>query len=381
MCRSITRITSAPNTPGAITGPLSLCPNNSAGYSVVQVNNATAYIWTTTGGLSVTGGAGTNAVTIQAPAGFITGTISVRSSNCIGQSGMRTITVKGVPSTPIWKTTPPTVTCGGGCYVFNIDNVQDAVSWTYTAPAGCVITSTGAPGSGNPLTTTKSKATICFPAGFVSGTVSIRSNNACGQSAAITWAVSSIPAQPGAITGAGTVCRSQSNVQYSIVAVPTATSYAWTITGNAQITNGQGTNSIRVRFVNSNANNVTLSVRAVNACGQSPVRTRSINVNQNCRVTEEAGEITQSASTDILMNAYPNPTTGKVMITFNSEENIRYKLNVTDLMGKVVISDEIISIQDQNMYEINLENEAKGLYILSLRREDGEVMSLKLILK
>ena len=151
------------------------------------------------GGLIISAGQGTISVTITAPSGFTSGSVRVSASNCISVSGLSTRNVTRLPSTPVWKTTPPSLTCAGSCYDFNIDNVQDAVSWTITAPSGCVITSPGGtPGSGNPFTTTKSIANICFPAGFLTGTVSIVANNACGQSGTLSRTVRSVPPVPAA---------------------------------------------------------------------------------------------------------------------------------------------------------------------------------------
>ena len=74
--------------------------------------------------------------------------------------------------------------------------MQDAISWTYSGPPGSIISSPGAPGSGNPLTTTTSSATICFPSGFISGEVTVVANNTCGQSDPIVYPINSCRSAP-----------------------------------------------------------------------------------------------------------------------------------------------------------------------------------------
>ena len=125
------------------------------------------------------------------PEGFVDGYVTVSTCNACGSSSTAELFVSSVPSTPIWKTPPPASACPGSCYIFNIDNVQDAKSWTYTAPAGAIIRSPGATGSGNPITTTVSIATICFPNGFISGEVKVVANNDCGQSDPIVYSINS----------------------------------------------------------------------------------------------------------------------------------------------------------------------------------------------
>ena len=54
---------------------------------------------------------------------------------------------------------------------------------------------------------------------------------------------SALPATPGAISGSTTVCANTSN-NYSIAAVPDATSYTWTLPSGWTITSGAGTTTI-----------------------------------------------------------------------------------------------------------------------------------------
>jgi hypothetical protein len=73
------------------------------------------------------------------------------------------------------------------------------------------------------------------------------------------------PATPGAITGSATQCSGNTGQVYSISAVPTATSYTWTVPSGWTITSGQGTVAITAN-VGSSGN---IYVTANNSGGSS----------------------------------------------------------------------------------------------------------------
>ena len=99
-----------------------------------------------------------------------------------------------------------------------------------------------------------------------------------------TWAAfgclggCSVPAQPSAITGTGTVCQSQNGVAYSVTNVSGVT-YSWTYSGTGlTIGSGSGTSSITANF-SGTATSGTISVSGSNACGSSTAQTFAITVN------------------------------------------------------------------------------------------------------
>lgn len=75
----------APSTPGPITGPTSVCPNQvGVAYSVSSDPNASSYSWTVPTGASITSGQGTNSIVIDF--GSSSGNVSVTASNVCGTS-------------------------------------------------------------------------------------------------------------------------------------------------------------------------------------------------------------------------------------------------------------------------------------------------------
>ena len=168
---------------------------------------------------------------------------------------------------------------------------------------------------------------------------------------------------------------------YTVSAVPTASSYTWTASGGAQITNGQGTNSVRVRFTATTTTSVTLTVRANNACGSSVIRSRTITVNPNCKVTGEPQNADEPVSAIESLLVFPNPTNGRTTISFTADRSALYALKITDILGRVVLTEQLHAMEGTNSKIINLENAVKGLYFVSLHTEDGEEKTLKLLIE
>ena len=85
------------------------------------------------------------------------------------------------------------------------------------------------------------------------------------------------PGTPGAITGSATQCSGAITQIYSIVAVANATIYNWTVPAGWSITNGQGTNEIKVT-VGAAGQNGNISVSAGNGCSVSQNKTLAVTV-------------------------------------------------------------------------------------------------------
>jgi hypothetical protein len=237
-------------------------------YSISGVVGATSYTWTIPTGASFVSGQGTSSITLSFGPNGATGNICVYPGNACGTNftckAVTAVTGTIMPS-GISGTTTPCANSTGVSY--SCPAVAGASSYNWSVPAGATITS----GQGT------TDITVNFNSGFSIGTIGVSSVNCAGTSAARTLQVYGIPAMPGSITGQATaVCGGTTNVQYSIAAVPGASSYTWTAPSNATITNGQGTTTIRMNFGNGFSSG-TISVRAVNSCGTSAARTLAIS--------------------------------------------------------------------------------------------------------
>jgi len=150
--------------------------------------------------------------------------------------------------------------CSGTSNTYSISPVAGATSYTWTLPGGW---------SG-----TSSTTSITTISSATSGNISVTANGSCGSSSPQTLAITviSIPPTPAPITGNTTICTSSSNT-YSVVPIPTATSFTWAYP--VGWTGTSTTNSISTTCGSLGGN---ITVTANNSCGASPLRTLAITV-------------------------------------------------------------------------------------------------------
>ncbi|MDI6046470.1 LamG-like jellyroll fold domain-containing protein [Flavobacterium yafengii] len=288
---AVTVSPATPATPGAISGANTQCPAlTGQTYSITAVTNASTYNWTVPTGWSITGGTGTNSITVTSGNPGQNGTISVTATNSCGTSSVRSLAVSVSPTTPA---TPGTITgivtqCPALTgQTYSITAVANASTYNWTVPTGWSIT--GGAGT-NSITVTSGTASQ-------NGTISVTATNSCGTSTASTLAVTVSPATPvtpGVIAGTPSVCPSITGLSYSIAVVPNATTYNWSVPIGWSLTGGAGTNSITVTSGTAGQNG-TISVTATNSCGTSSARTLAVTVSPATPATPGAitGTVTQ----------------------------------------------------------------------------------------
>ncbi len=81
--------------------------------------------------------------------------------------------------------------------------------------------------------------------------------------------VNALPAAPGAVTGAVTLCQGAKGVLYTVPVIANATSYVWSLPYNATIVSGAGTRSITVDYLAGSLSG-SVSVHGVNGCADGP---------------------------------------------------------------------------------------------------------------
>jgi hypothetical protein len=137
---AVTVSAGTPATPGAITGTVIQCPGLTLqGYSVTAVPNASTYTWAVPTGWTITGGAGTNSITVTTGSAGQNGTISVTAGNSCGTSAARTLNVQ-VASRPVPALTGTASVCAGAIEIYSSDPSNSGYSWNVT---GGTITSGG----------------------------------------------------------------------------------------------------------------------------------------------------------------------------------------------------------------------------------------------
>jgi len=250
--------------PASISGSIIGCPSSTLNpYSSAAVAGAASYQWSGSAGITINGNGSQN-VTVDFGAGFVSGTLSVHGQTSCGYNGPdKSITINRAPATP--------GTISGSSYpcpnspvnAYSVAPVPGAATYTWT---------TSVPGA--TVTGTSNTCNIAFPATIPAGSsVSVIANSSCPFSSAVRskGIASGMPGTPSSINGPASGQCGQSGVSYSITPIALATGYNWS-TSCGTI---QGPANLSAVSINWPANfvNCTLSVSATNGCGTGTART------------------------------------------------------------------------------------------------------------
>lgn len=217
--------------------------------------------------INVTPVANTNyslvSVSVGGNAGAVSGNAFI-AVNTVPPSTFVTVPFTGMPAN----------ICSGTVATLSVAVVPNATKYIWDAPSGSYFN--GNPLNVSPYTTTTPNAQITFgaPSGSLYS-IGVQAANACGASLRQQQKARGIVSVPAAISGALTACENTSLV-YNISTVTAATSYQWTITGNATVS---GTGTTATVTFGTSWNGGTLCVAAQTSCYTSPAKCISIGKN------------------------------------------------------------------------------------------------------
>ncbi|QMU30651.1 ice-binding family protein [Adhaeribacter radiodurans] len=238
-------------------------------FSVPGVTGANGYNWQILGtngqptaGWEITS-VSPDQKTITVTAGSNPVNISVAAINNCGNSEARTVIVTPVktpPSVPATITGNTNVCASSTNLRYSVKAVSGATSYVWTVPSGWTITA----GQGTTQITVK--------AGAKEGYITVKAKNICGESSLASQKKvvpsTSRPPSLGSVTASKTtVCVNETNLTYSVAAIPGVTIYNWSVPEGWLITSGQTTNTITVT---AGTKNGAIYVVAYNNCGPGP---------------------------------------------------------------------------------------------------------------
>jgi hypothetical protein len=257
----------------AINGTTNVCQGqNNVVYTTATIANATSYHWTlptgATGAVSASGTSNTISFTVNYGSSAVSGNIPVKGNNTCGNgtSSSLAITVNLLPSAAGMISGNTTVCQGQNNVVYTVPTIANATSYIWALPTGATGTST------------TNSITVNYGTSAISGNITVKGNNSCGDgaSSSLSLTVNPLPNAAGAISGISTVCQGQDNVVYTVPIITNATSYLWTLPSG-----GTGTiisNSINVHFFPF-AVSGNITVKGNNSCGNGIASSLGITVN------------------------------------------------------------------------------------------------------
>src|SRR4030095_12193684 len=115
-------------------------------------------------------------------------------------------------------------------------------------------------------------------------------------------------------------------LDYSISALPTATSYNWQLSGGGIIQNGQTSTTATINW--ASIGNFTLSVNGINSCGNGPTQTLNITV----------GPVTAIVNPDnqYQIKILPNPSRGEFYLTARGLSGKKINIEIINNLGQVI---------------------------------------------
>ncbi len=359
-CLPISIQLSIPVRPNSISGAALACDGDVATYSVAAVARAASYNWTVPAGASITGGQGTNIITVQYSNSFTGGSITVSASNGCGTGPERMKTIaRNILKAPASINGLVNGVCGASGVGYTCTNVAGATSYLWSVPAGAIIT--GGQGSTSII--------VDFSGSFVSGAITVNAVNGCGSGATRSLTIKAVPGQPGIISGVNPQCTG-SIATYEVAAMPGVSTYTWTVPAGFTIQSGQGTKTIQVAMPATPALNKTISVRASNSCGTGATRyLTGINVLYCIRAAE---------STGIISDLYPNPAQDLIQLNLRMETAGQADIRFLDLSGRLLQRTTSELPEGESMISVQIQDLPQGLYLVQVETAQG-ISVIKLV--
>jgi hypothetical protein len=314
---------------GTITGTTTVCQGQSSvGYSVTAIDNATSYIWTLPAGSS--GTSTTKSISVNFSNSAVSGNITVKGQNSCGVGSAFSLanTVNPLPANAGTITGMATVCQEQNSVTYTLPSIANATSYIWTLPAGATGTSN------------TNSINVNYGASSVSGNISVKGLNACGDGAASSLAIT-VNAKP------STPVISQNGVLL-----------------HSNVTNGnQWYNQTGVITSAKNQDYKPVSsgdyyvIVSANGC--------SSNTSNSLKFIHTGIDLTEANSS---LKVYPNPTSGKVFIQGCSETN-EISIILISVTGQVV---EKVKSYGESTVKLDLTYLPIGIYTLKITTGEGD---------
>ena len=252
----------------------------------------------------------------------------VRATNSNGCSNSDTILVS-LGASPIVTLGPDTAFCqGGSIHLYAGGGTGNVYSWSNGATTSSITVGT-------------------------TGTYSVLVTNTigCQSSDIINVTSKAKPSVSLVFTGQTTFCKDDISIKVLTDGLPSGGTYL-----GAAIT----TNTFSASLAGQGSHIVLYSIMGSNGCANTAKDTLTVNA---CVGIEELTD-------NISLNVYPNPTTGIFTLDLTTSSDIKGRMSITSIDGKVVLSD---AIEGNGLISksIDISHLANGIYYLKLETKDA----------
>lgn len=261
-----TTLCPTPEAAGAITGPTSICQNTSGHvYTVPPINYAyIGYVWTLPAGGTITGGAGTNSITVSYSSSASSGNVTVYGTSICGNGAPSSLPVTLNPI-PVPVITGPAVACITSTRTYSTADGMTNYAWTVSS-GGQIMTGAG----------TDSVTVKWNNAGAQSISVSYTSEFGCPAAAPSTLNVTVSTLPTPTISGSNSMCQNTGLFVYTTQSG--YSNYVWGVTSGGTIVNGQGTYQVEINWTGSGAQTVSANYANASGCSANTPGTFAVNV-------------------------------------------------------------------------------------------------------
>jgi hypothetical protein len=203
--------------------------------------------------------------------------------------------------------------------------------------------------------------------------VEVTSDQLCSNSDTIFLDTDPLPQQSSITSGPTEVDLNATSVStFTSSEAQNTDSYNWSVNPpEAGVISGNGT-SIDITWDESYTGSVQLSVTTMNECGTGPESEAFQVLIYNSLSVNEIDGIGS-------IMVFPNPTTGVISLKASISKEAEASLYVTDMNGRIIISEQLTLTRGAFSRNINLEDNRDGIYTLTLKSGEG-VVEKKIIL-
>jgi ankyrin repeat protein len=122
----------------------------------------------------------------------------------------------------------------------------------------------------------------------------------------------------------------------------------------------------------------SVTVYASNACGNSSTKSLKVKLNNGIASIDKS-EDNLSLQNLTQGSVYPNPAQTECTVLFNAANQAKYTFEIADVIGKIIMQKDINANAGNNYIKFNIDNFARGVYLINIIDEGSNKKTLKLV--